>query len=313
MNLNEKYLIKLENTDEELRYFFPYLMNKINSKQDYLYPQFTKRRPDQELIIQPKLKNLTIKIYEDRNPSFDAYTIPMIQDSRDLISPDKRTALFFSIINKNSLKNFNAVAKDKENIIFNNPNNLQIAVWMSKGIIGSSLTESEKTAIILHEIGHWVEFEPLFQETIFQYYAPATFALLAVIKARTGELRADKFAARMGYSEEMEIVLKKTTRGVRSNISILGKISDYNNVIHSAIHSYLDKKRGSYTHPNIDERIRNIKNVEEQMKVFDHILFREEALNEDLSNFFYSTVKLLISPLDKLVAKHVNLLFPLSK
>jgi Zn-dependent protease with chaperone function len=236
----------------------------------------------------------------------------MIQDSRDLISSDNKTALFFAIMNKNRLKNFNATAKDKQNIIFNNPNNLQVAVWLSKGIIGS-LSEEEKTATVLHEIGHWVEFEPLFHETIFQHYAPATFALLALIKARSGELRADKFAARMGYSEEMEAALKKMNRGIRTNISILGKISDYNNVIHSAIHSYLDKKRGSYTHPNIDERIKNIKNVEEQMKVFEYIILREEALNEDLSNFFYSTVKLLISPLDKLVAKHVNLLFPLSK
>jgi hypothetical protein len=61
MNINEKYLIKLENTDEELKYFFPYLMNKINSKQDALYPQFTKRRPDQELIVQPKLKKFDYK------------------------------------------------------------------------------------------------------------------------------------------------------------------------------------------------------------------------------------------------------------
>lgn len=309
--INERKIIKMENTEEELKHFFPYLMNSISSSTDYIFPEATKNRKDQEVFIQPKMKNLTINIFENRSPSLNAYTIPMLQSPREFDNLRKRSALFHAILAKESLKNFNATGKNGI-VTFNNPKKIQVCMWMTKGFIGS-FSEEEKIAVALHEIGHWVEFEPLFNSTIFSHFAPSTFALLALIKARAGETRADKFAARVGYGDGLISTLNKFDNGVRTNISVLGKISDYLRVISSTSANKEDQIYQHNVHPNTQQRIDDIKNVEEQVKVLESLIKYDDILNEGLSEFLYGTFKLLISPLDKLVAKHAKLLFPLSK
>lgn len=300
-NTSEK-LRKTESTDEIVKEFFPSFISSISGNLQTIFPILTDHDKSSSKQFNSHIQNLKTSVYYNEMPQPNAYTIPAIQTNLGAQLVGLRPFTFvYLIYGFAKLKKSQLDAKPSgKSIVFQNKNNINMLMWHTRGLKDMLPEERLRHAVYLHEIGHWVKFKPVFASLsarILNSAFPAMavpFTILDIAFARSGEWKADKFAADMGYKKELGEALHRIGYTVRTNTNLYTKFNDYFRFGFTKIHNTIDKFLPITGHPSMRKRTQRL----------EEVMF-EGKIKDKLSDLF--------KPMDELLAKNAKQLFPLAR
>lgn len=322
---------KIKNADESLKSFLPYIWNSFSgSFQMTLFPAMTSRWNDEQKLFNSMTKGLKNNVWQNNHPQPNAYTLPAIRTKAtvqgmallDQISLGLPSALIWAIYGLASLSNNPLKGKKLPGGKVSFSGQTEMQIWETKGLKSLIPDDSERLAIQLHEVGHWVEFQPVFMGILTKIgsiifvplYIPLT--ILSIYQGRLGEWRADAFAKKMGYGPQLAKALSKTGYNRRENISFLGKIDDMLRVVFTKVHNVFDMVLPITTHPSVQKRTTEL--LKDHVDIYslpydEYIkeLYELNIIEEDVKQFMSKGLKSLLAPVDKSLAKLTKRLFPL--
>lgn len=151
--------------DKEMEKFLPVVWNDIKGGIQTILPLTTSRLTKEEEIIKKYIKNINIEIRLQSGTSRNAYTYPAMESKTQAQITNLPILGFLYFIYKSSRlmsneKIFNEVKFNNGLVIFpSKAKKYKFLVFVTKGLI-TTLTEEERVAVILHEIGHWAKVKP---------------------------------------------------------------------------------------------------------------------------------------------------------
>lgn len=257
-----------------------------------------KELPKETKLINEVISGLNITVYAFPSPDRNAFVIPGFYvgankntnelykeykkkyPSHDLSNPYCIGRDFFSVLMVSQLKQLILMRKfsytkdpkrpGKKRIIFKNVTT-PISVFITYGMLNNA-TPEQRTAIYLHEIGHWVDAALSIPTYVINHPDKESIFLASNMTyqrycTRYQELTADKFAKDLGYGEELASGLDSLVE-VRKNISIIHRFGDW--LLKNAVaQQNKAEKEGDqrYTtansYPSIDTRKRYLRDEED--------------------------------------------------
>ena len=240
----------------------------------------------------------------------NAYTLPSIQTTLGAqVAGFTGLAYILYGLVKLSKSGLELQSSSKNIIQMANKGNINMLLWQTIGL-KDILPEPElRHAIYLHEIGHWVRYEPVFGSIISRIFGDrqnfpilgpliVPLSIVGIVLGRSAEWKADEFAKKAGYGKELAESLRRMGYTVRSNSNIYVKIQDYMRAYWFKIHNVVDKFLPVTIHPSMRKRTAALSESE----------IINEGIIKDGAMFALRT---LLSPLDKFISKNVKQLFPM--
>ncbi|MBT3298857.1 M48 family metalloprotease [archaeon] len=308
--------LKVKTTDETIKQFFPSLWNGIKGDIQSIFPIVTKKSNKDTRQFNRIVKNLETNIHGMSHTQPNAYTLPGIGNKYHAqVSMFIPPVWLLSAIIQLSRSQLKAkVVKNK--IIFNNNAKIKMLLWQSKGIIDILGSESRAlNAVYLHEIGHWVNYKPVIGAAIMNIMkklVPAlavVFIVLNIVYARAAEWQADRFAKEVGYGDDLALALTKIGYTVRKDATVLVKIGDYIRLISMKLINIVDDVLPIFSHPSMRNRVK----VLQDGIVFESDLKEQLLLETTITDTLLLPIQKLLKPVDKVLGKNVDLLFPFAK
>jgi len=155
-----------------LKYLFPKSHKKIAIRY-FLDPSEIKKFPisvKDVSFFHNKTSNLKMDIRTWNTSEVNAFTIPGVSDFSKLQKSDNPVAYAFEALKALKNKPLNAKIDGKGKILFTGPKNLKLQMFQTKGL-EKLLSQSQRFAVQLHEVGHWVAYEPLIPKQIMSFYS----------------------------------------------------------------------------------------------------------------------------------------------
>lgn len=317
--------LKIMNTEESLRTFFPYLFNSIKGNIQFFFPNFTGESPRLSKIWKEHVTGIDIITGDVASPIPNAFTIPGIPSkgkSVILSIPIIRLYILNYMMTQSTRKITGTPGKNGQVIIKSNTPNVRLVSWSTKGLNGM-LDDRELLSVHLHELGHWANVDPVINSAISRIVSNIFLTvpvisiplyIYSIYNGRLGEWAADGFAKNCGYGQELSNALVKLGYRQRSNISILGKIDDIFNRIFIKIHNIVDTILPITIHPSVKKRVTKLRECNfNSMDENDIRILNEVILEGMVSDKATSILRATFEPLDKIFAKNVNVLTPYGK
>lgn len=323
----------LKEFDKDVQNLFPMIFNVIKGRFQYLIPLFASRAKSEEKIQSERIKNLNLEIRINASVHRNAYTYPsftgrlaptLMQTILPAFAPLMVVVNGYNFLSKNSHIMENTVNKNGVVIFPNEIKKIKCLSYVTKGTL-QALKEEERTAVLLHEIGHWVKINPILNKmglVVLSTFIPplALFCLIGGIAyARSAEWEADAFAKQCGYGPQLANALENMSINTRKDINFFLKFSDWFIKIFSHIHNVVDVILPISTHPSVSKRVKTLHDAElhdgyvmteSDIDFEDLIFLREEFLQEGTKEALYGALRPLCNKFDKIVAPNLNKFFP---
>lgn len=227
------------------------------TKANFSFFNTCKELPKETKLIRDIVKGLNISVYAYPDSDRNAFVIPGFYVGADknaaelykeyrkkyphhlMVNPFCIGHDFFSVLMVNQLKQLVLMRKfsytndskrpGKRKIIFKNVTT-PISVFVTYGMLNNA-TPEERTAVYLHEIGHWIDAALSLPSWVMKHPDKESIFLYSNMIyqrycTRYQELNADKFAKDLGYGEELATALDSLV-GIRKNISIIYRFGDW--------------------------------------------------------------------------------------
>jgi len=319
--------------DSSVQKFFPMIWNSFGGVWQILFPIATSRNKSEEIIQKKHIHNLDLNIRTNSYPGRMAYTYPSMTTAAGatfatwVLSPAALGSIGFVLngykfLNKNSsllkkAKNVNGV------IVFPSElKKLKILSFLSKGLM-QQLKEEERTAILLHEIGHWVNMEPFIHKSlatalspIARYFPFLNLPILigTIVFNRKSEWKADAFAKQVGYGNQLANALENITINTRKDAQFFQKINDYIIKFMTHISNVIDVFLPISPYPSIKKRTNELRDSESfldnhlfQLTESELIMLNEGIIKDKINE----KIAPLCHAFDKNIAKQMNKIFPI--
>jgi len=328
-NTNEKYML---NKDESLKRFFPSLWNAVSGKFQSIFPILTRELPDSKKFWNAHTKGLPSSVMLNNSNSPVSYILPAVSSK---ISPQSNviTVPFYIIHGFLKLSTHSFSGRSFQNkIVFNSPSDFKVLMWESKGLRSLLPEEDLRFAIMIHNIGHWVNYgSPVISKLLkisklILPFLSIPLIIASIMISRVGERSADRFSKEVGYNKELAIALDRIGHYKRYDVSVINKIGDVIRVTMHKVHDAFDKYAPFlYKSPSVKSREFDLKSgqiKELQSYYFNGIIGIDEYVNElyemDILeegglDFILNELAKFLSPIDRLAAKHAGHFFPLSQ
>jgi len=287
--------------------YFPTILNYISGVLQMAYvPILSQQIHEEEKMLSTRLRNLNIEVRLNNDYSRNAWTVPFMKSlfhvqaatSAGHYVPfgDEVSFLYMliqSLIKRKDIKNLTNIKVIKKNktVIFPS-SDVKFLAFETKGLY-TDMDDGERTAILLHEVGHWITFSSLRKAVVFDSFAnylerafrtvsfsdilrnPATavaaisvthelpllltiatilLGVLTIFFVRQAEWKSDAFAKHCGYAPELISAFEKFST-VREYANWIVKTGDYITKIFIFVQNYIDRVFPVFSHPSIKRRI----------------------------------------------------------
>jgi len=320
--------------NRDVQDLFPVIFNTIKGNIQLFVPVFMNRMKQEEKVQNERIKNLNLEIRINSMAARNAYTYPAISDTTSatllntLVAPFAPVIMVlngFKFLSENS-QTMEEVENKGGLVVFPSKlNKMKVLTFETKGLL-QALREEERTAILLHEIGHWARIDPFVKMLSFSMLAlipPITiFCLIGIVAmSRSKEWEADAFAKKCGYGEQLANALENISVNRRQDVNFFLKIGDMFLKIMAHINNVIDHILPIHAYPSIAKRVKALREAEindgykiqEGDFTLEEILFiREEILQEGfIKDKLYSLIRPICHKFDQKVGRDVKKLFPI--
>ncbi len=315
------------------------MMNNMVAHQQIMFPAVSLDWPSESKVFNEKFSGLKVNVYQNSMNAPNAYTIPALKTKEGATVATNTgsvgSLIYFIYASKELAKNqLKAQAKSNGKVLFKAPPKYEMSLWETKGLISLIPEPDIRRAIMLHEVGHWVEYTPIiicnilnsitiimsliisigvFNHIILPYFFALIIPIvvLSTLYARSAEYKADAFVKRMGYGNELIEGFKRMGYSKRSNVSVLVQLEDMIRVISMKVIDIVDIFLPIFGHPSMRKRIMALK--ENNIIFPNQYDIIEEGLLPDINKALIYPLKKLLKPIDDLASKNVKTLFPLAR
>jgi len=334
--MNEQYIIQdsidvwgnfltedvKKESEEQMKKFFPSIWNSLKGNFQILVPLTTTKLTKETAIMKKYIKGLEFEVRLNHSPSRNAYTYPSVKTtggaqlmSIPIFGALMYTAAGLAYVGKSKLLQR---ARSMDGIVMFPRSDLRVLAFETKGLL-TDLDETERVAVMLHEIGHWAKINPVIGRVAISLFdlpariasevipalAPLGFAISICFNlvSRSAEKQADLFAKQMGYGNELASALDRILLRPRTDVSWFNSLGDWITKIIMTIQNIFDQVFPFlYSYPSAEKRKTYL--TQEQLHL------EMQAVNENIMNI---TMKLLLPichKLDKKIAPNLKTMFP---
>jgi Zn-dependent protease with chaperone function len=258
--------------DEQMSKFFPSIWNDLKGIFQMYFPIASSINSKETQMLTSKIKGLDLEVRINASAGRNAWTLPAVESTGGataLMVTGPVGLLFFILNGMTKMSKFSNQMFTQTKIL---PNKVvkfpelpvKFLVFETKGML-QDMAPEQRTAVILHELGHWSYIAPVLQSStaqlislvrIFPAAAPVAlpFLIASIAYSREAEWKADSFAKKFGYAKELSDALQQIGLTVRQDVSWYNQVGDWITKLIMTIQNAVDLFLPIMGHPSIKRR-----------------------------------------------------------